>query len=137
MNLLLCHLGFINAPSTFQSLVNEMLKPYLQKFVFVFFDDIWCIPKQKKEHQAVLVLLKKHQLFANQKKCTFHQSRLQYLGHIISRDGVTADPKKIEVMMEWPVPKDLKALRGFLGLTAYYRRFVKDYGKIARPLANC
>lgn len=92
--------------------------------------------EHKLHLQAVLALLKEHQLFANRKKCTFEQSKLEYLGHIISGAGVAADPKKVEVMLNWPTPKDLKAMRGFLGLTGYCRRSVKDYGKIARPLTQ-
>ena len=119
-----------NAPSTFQSLMNEVLKPYLRKFILVFFDDILVYNKGEDDHKehlrAILALLKENQLFANKKKCTFSQTLIIF----------AADLRKIDAMLDWPIPKDVKALRRFLGLTGYYRRFVKDYGKIARPLTQ-
>ena len=99
---------------------------YLHKFVLVFFDDILVyrvIPWG--EHQShlclVLQILETRQPFANEKKCRFAQSRLEYLGHIISDQGVSADEGKAEVMLNWPAPRSLKELRGFLGLTRYYQ----------------
>jgi len=86
--------------------------------------------------RAVLSLLAEKKLLVNKKKCSFRQSQLEYLGLIISEEGVAADPQKLEVMRSWPTPSDVKSLRGFLGLTGYYRRFIQNYGRIARPLYN-
>ena len=108
--------------------------------MLVFFDDILIYSKSEEEHKLhlreILQVLRRNQLYANKKKCSFAQKEVEYLGHLISDKGVSADPKKIEDMLKWPHPKELKGLRGFLGLTGYYRKFVKNYSKIAWPLTQ-
>jgi hypothetical protein len=82
----------------------------------------------------VLQLLKEQQLYAKPSKCFFGVKEVEYLGHIVSHEGVKVDPNKIKAMMDWPIPKTLKNLRGFLGLTGYYRKFVRNYGRITTHL---
>lgn len=132
--------GLTNAPATFQSLMNSVFQQFLRKSVLVFFDDILVYSKTLVDHvthvKAVLQLMKEHQLYAKESKCSFRQQKLEYLGHIISKGGVSTDPEKVFAMKNWPQPKNLKQLRGFLGLTGYYRRFVKGYGELSRPLTK-
>jgi hypothetical protein len=86
--------------------------------------------------QQVLAQLRKHKLFLKESKCSFAQASLEYLGHIISVDGVSTDPNKIAAMLHWPAPTSFTELRAFLGLIGYYRRFVKGYGILTKPLTN-
>ncbi|KZV56866.1 peroxidase 64 [Dorcoceras hygrometricum] len=132
--------GLKNAPATFQSTMNDILRPHLRKFVLVFFDDILIYSRNLAEHvthlQIVLQVLQDNQLFVNEKKCGFGLQEIEYLGHVVSGTGVAVDKKKVESVEAWPIPTNIKGLRGFLGLSGYYRKFIRDYGKVAKPLTE-
>lgn len=130
--------GLTNAPATFQSLMNSLFGEYLRKFILVFFDDILIYSQSLEEHlyhlETVLELLQKEHLFAKYNKCAFAVKQIAYLGHIINGEGVSTDPSKIEAVKNWSRPENVTHVRSFLGLTGYYRRYVKGYGLICRPL---
>jgi hypothetical protein len=130
--------GLCNAPATFQALMNDVLRPFLRRFVLVFFDDILIYNRTWADHlrhlRAVLEELRRHQLFVKRTKCSFGASAVAYLGHVISAAGVAMDPVKVQAIHDWSAPRSARAVCGFLGLAGYYRKFVHNYGTVAAPL---
>ncbi|GJV83534.1 putative reverse transcriptase domain-containing protein [Tanacetum coccineum] len=132
--------GLTNAPAVFMDLMNRVCKPYLDKFVIVFIDDILIYSKDKKEHEehlkAILELLKKEKLYAKFSKCEFWIPKVQFLGHVIDSRGIHVDPAKIESIKNWASPKTPTEIRQFLGLAGYYRRFIEGFSKIAKSMTK-
>ncbi|GJR96735.1 putative reverse transcriptase domain-containing protein [Tanacetum coccineum] len=132
--------GLTNAPAVFMDLMNRVCRPYLDKFVIVFIDDILIYSKTKEEHDAhlrlILELLKKEELYAKFSKCDFWLSKVQFLGHVIDSEGIHVDPAKIESIKDWESPKTPTEIRQFLGLAGYYRRFIEGFSKIAKPMTK-
>ncbi|GJV70632.1 reverse transcriptase domain-containing protein [Tanacetum coccineum] len=132
--------GLTNAPAVFMDLMNRVCKPYLDKFVIVFIDDILIYSKNKQEHEEhlklILELLKKEELYAKFSKCEFWIPKVQFLGHVINSEGIHVDPAKIESVKDWASPKSPTEIRQFLGLAGYYRRFIKGFSKIAKPMTK-
>lgn len=130
--------GVTNAPSTFQRLMEKCMGDINLKEVLVFLDDLIVFSDTLEEHETrllnVLFRLKEYGLKLSLEKCKFFQTSVRYLGHIVSEHGVETDPEKVQALKTWPVPKNLKELRSFLGFGGYYRRFIKDYSKIVKPL---
>ena len=132
--------GLTNAPAAFMDLMNRVFQPYLDRFVIVFIDDILLYSGSSEEHsehlRIVLQTLKEWQLYAKLSKCQFLLDRVTFLGHVISAEGVSVDPQKIEAVVNWKPPKNVPEVRSFLGLAGYYRKFVEGFSKIAAPLTK-
>ncbi|GJZ64703.1 hypothetical protein Tco_0621124 [Tanacetum coccineum] len=132
--------GLTNAPAVFMDLMNRVCKPYLDKFVIVFIDDILIYSKNKDEHEKhlkiILELLKKEQLYAKFSKCDFWLESVQFLGHVINNKGVHVDPAKVEAIRNWSAPTTPTEVRQFLGLAGYYRRFIEGFSLISKPLTK-
>ncbi|GJV49769.1 putative reverse transcriptase domain-containing protein [Tanacetum coccineum] len=129
-----------NAPAIFMDLINWVCKPYLNKFVIMCIDDIFIYSKPKEDHvvhlKLILELLKKDKLYAKFSKCKFWLQEVYFLGHVVNDNDIYDDPSKIEVVKNWKAPKSPLEIRSFLGLTGYYRCFIANFSKIAKPLTS-
>ncbi|KAJ9556371.1 hypothetical protein OSB04_010985 [Centaurea solstitialis] len=129
-----------NAPAVFMDLMNRVCRPYLDKFVIVFIDDILIYSRDKEEHvqhlRLILELLKAEKLYAKFSNCEFWIREVHFLGHVANKEGIHVDPAKIEAIKKWEAPKTPTEIRQFLGLAGYYRRFIANFSKIAQPLTT-
>ncbi|XP_022151643.1 uncharacterized protein LOC111019551 [Momordica charantia] len=130
--------GLTNAPSTFMRLMNHVLRDFLGEFVVVYFDDILIYSRTLEDHvqhvRYVLIALRKEKLYANLKKCNFCMEMINFLGFVISKQGVEVDTEKVKAIREWPTPKNASEIKSFHGLAGFYRRFIRDFSSIAAPL---
>ena len=122
------------------SLMNHVLRPFIGKFVVVYFDDILIYSHDLSSHvehlRQVLEALKRERLFANFKKCHFCSDHVVFLGFVVSRNGLQVDEEKVKAIQEWPTPTTMTQVRSFLGLAGFYRRFVRDFSTLAAPLPS-
>ncbi len=132
--------GLTNAPATFQHFITDILRDFLDQFVLVYLDDILIYSDSVAEHKRhvrmVLERLQQHGLHLKPEKCQFHVTETEYLGYIISPGGIRMDPEKVSAIAEWEPPKSIHDLQVFLGFANYYRRFIKNYSKLAQPLTS-
>ncbi|WVZ54060.1 hypothetical protein U9M48_004925, partial [Paspalum notatum var. saurae] len=132
--------GLTNAPAYFMNLMNKVFMEYLDKFIVVFIDDILIYSKMEEEHEdhlrLVLQKLREHKLYAKLSKCEFWIDQVPFLGHIVSKGGIMVDPSKVNSVMDWKIPENMKEVRGFLGLAGYYRRFIEGFSKTAKPMTS-
>uniref|UniRef100_A0A669CB49 Gypsy retrotransposon integrase-like protein 1 n=1 Tax=Oreochromis niloticus TaxID=8128 RepID=A0A669CB49_ORENI len=132
--------GLTNAPTVFQAFVNDVLRDFLDHFVFVYLDDILIFSRSVSEHERhvrlVLQCRLENRLFVKGEKCEFHVTTVSFLGYIIEQGNLRPDPAKVQAVVDWPVPTNRKQLQSFLGFANFYRRFIRDYSKLALPLTR-
>ena len=133
--------GLSNAPSTFMRVMTHTFRPFLGKFLVVYFDDILIYSQSREEHlthlHKVFLILRQEKFYVNLSKCSFLQTQVVFLGFIVSEKGLSADPEKVDVIRQWPEPKSLTEVRSFHGLASFYRRFIRDFSTIMAPITDC
>ena len=133
--------GLLNAPSTFMRMMTQVLRPFMGKFVVVYFDDILIYNKSKEQHldhlKQVCSILRRENLYANLKKCSFFSDSVIFLGFVVSSKGVSVDPQKVKAIVDWPDPKNIHEVHSFHGLATFYRRFIRGFSTIMAPITDC
>jgi Reverse transcriptase (RNA-dependent DNA polymerase)/RNase H-like domain found in reverse transcriptase len=133
--------GLVNAPAIFQKFINFILSDLIGIFVFVYLDDILIFSKTEQLHQAhvhtVLSRLAEAELLVKESKCLFNVEKLEFLGHLISGNNISTAPSKIDALNNWELPKTKRETQSFIGFANYYRKFIKDFSNIARPIQTC
>ena len=132
--------GLTNAPTNFMYLMNSVFMPELDKFVVVFIDEILIYSENEVDHaehlRVVLSRLREHKLYAKFSKCEYWLKKVPFLGHILSKDGISVDPSKVQEVMDWKVPTLVHEVWSFLGLAGYYHHFIPNFSKIAKPMTR-
>jgi Reverse transcriptase (RNA-dependent DNA polymerase)/RNase H-like domain found in reverse transcriptase len=132
--------GLTNAPATCMRMINATLGEYLDRICIAYLDDILVYSKTAKQHvedvKKILMALFKAQLFCKPEKCAFHQEKVDFLGYVITPGGLSMDPSKVNTILEWEQPTNVKEVQSFLGFANFYRRFIKGYSAIAAPLTE-
>ena len=130
--------GLYNTPATFQSIMNNALRPFLGRFVVIYLDDILIFSKTMEEYydhlEKVLAVLREHELYATPSKCEIASQEIEFLGFRIGGGKILPIPAKIDTIVSWPRPTNVQEVRQFIGLATYYRRFIKDFARICVPL---
>ena len=131
-------MGLVNAPATFQRLMQKVMGDLHLKECLLYLDDIIVFSSSFQEHlqrlDRVFERLYDAGLKLKPSKCQFLQEKVKYLGHVVSKEGIQTDPDKVAALKDWPIPRSIKDLRRFLGFSSFYRRFVPGYASVARPL---
>jgi hypothetical protein len=129
--------GLTNAPVYFMYLMNKVFMEYVDKFVVVFIDDILVYSRSEEEHlHLALQKVREHRLYVKLSKCEFWMKQVAFLGHVISKGGISVDPSKVQDVLSWNAPTSVGNIRSFLGLVEYYRRFIKGFLRISKPMTE-
>jgi hypothetical protein len=132
--------GLTNAPAYFMYMMNKVFMEYMDKFVMVFIDDILVYSRSEEEHEGhlrlVLQKLQDNKLYAKLSKCEFWLKQVTFLGHVISKGGISIDPSKVQDVLSWKAPMSVNDIQSFLGLDGYYQRFIEGFLKIGKPMTE-
>jgi hypothetical protein len=132
--------GLTNAPSTFQAVINDVFREYLDDFVMVYIDDILIFSRTAEDHlrhvELILARFRQHQLLTKLSKCEFNRASLPFQSHVVGQDGVEMQPSKVQALDDWPRLTTVTEVQSFLDLANYYRRFIRDFARVSAPISE-